>query len=59
MTAFLASLSLCPRDFKLAFGFLTRLPGPFSVPAASGELGRALRLAPLVGLVGGVCGALA
>ncbi len=59
MTAFLASLSLCPRDFKLAFGFLTRLPGPFSVPAAPGELGPALRLAPLVGLVVGVAGALA
>ncbi len=58
MTAFLASLSSCPRDFKLAFGFLTRLPGPLSLPAASGELGRALRLAPLVGLVVGVCGAL-
>ncbi len=58
MTAFLASLSSCPRDFKLAFGFLTRLPGPFSLSAASGELGRALRLAPLVGLVVGVCGAL-
>ena len=58
MTAFLASLSSCPRDFKLAFGFLTRVPGPFSLPAASGELGRALRLAPLVGLVVGVCGAL-
>ena len=28
------------------------------LPAASGELGRALRLAPLVGLVVGVCGAL-
>lgn len=58
MTAFLASLSSCPQDFKLAFGFLTRVPGPFSLAAAPGELGRALRLAPLVGLVVGVCGAL-
>lgn len=58
MTAFLNSLSSCPRDFKLAFGFLTRLPAPFAGPAASGDLGRALRLAPLVGLVVGLCGAL-
>jgi adenosylcobinamide-GDP ribazoletransferase len=58
MTAFLTSLSSCPRDFKLAFGFLTRVPGPFSLAAASDELGPALRLAPLVGLVVGVCGAL-
>lgn len=58
MTAFLASLSSCPRDFWLAFRFLTRLPGPSAGPAGSGALGPALRLAPLVGLVVGVCGAL-
>ncbi len=62
MTTFLASLSSCPRDFWLAFGFLTRLPGrlpgPPSRPAEPGRLGPALRLAPLVGLVVGVCGAL-
>ena len=58
MTANLGFFSSCQRDFNLAYGFLTRLPAPFRVPAATGELGRALRLAPLVGLVVGVCGAL-
>lgn len=58
MTAFLASLTSCPRDFKLAFRFLTRLPAPFADAGPSGELGRALRLAPLVGLVVGLCGAI-
>lgn len=58
MIANLGFFSSCQRDFKLAYGFLTRLPAPFRVPAATGELGRALRLAPLVGLVVGVCGAL-
>ena len=58
MTAFLASLSSCPRDFKLAFGFLTRLPAPFAGPGVGGRLGPALRLAPLVGLVVGLCGGL-
>ncbi len=58
MTAHLAFLSSCQQDFKLAYGFLTRLPAPFRVPDAPGGLGRALRLAPLVGLVVGVGGAL-
>ena len=63
MTAFLDALSTCPRDFRLAFGFLTRLPGPVGraaepVDLEPGQLGPALRLAPLVGLVVGVVGAL-
>ncbi len=58
MTADLAFFSSCQQDFKLAYGFLTRLPAPFHVPDAAGGLGRALRLAPLVGLVVGVGGAL-
>ncbi|MDX1576168.1 MAG: adenosylcobinamide-GDP ribazoletransferase [Kiloniellales bacterium] len=58
MTAFLASLSSCPRDFWLAVGFLTRLRGPWAPASESGALGPALRLAPLVGLVVGVAGAL-
>ncbi len=58
MTALFASLSSWPRDFWLAFGFLTRLPGPLARGSESGALGPALRLAPLVGLVVGVCGAL-
>ncbi len=58
MSTFLASLSSSPRDFWLAFGFLTRLSGPSLRSVDPGRLGSALRLAPLVGLVVGVCGAL-
>jgi adenosylcobinamide-GDP ribazoletransferase len=58
MSVFLAFLSSCQRDVMLAYGFLTRLPVTIRQPAAPGELGRALRLAPLVGLVVGVLGAL-
>jgi adenosylcobinamide-GDP ribazoletransferase len=58
MSAFLDFLASCQRDFLLAYGFLTRLPVPLRPAAASSELGRALRLAPLVGLVVGVLGGL-
>jgi len=51
-------LSSCQRDFELAYGFLTRLPVPDRPAAAPGGLGRALRLAPLVGLVVGTLGGL-
>lgn len=60
-------LAACRHDFRLACGFLTRLPGfqgaatPAEAPPGSkaGALGPALRLAPLAGLLVGVCGALA
>ena len=52
-------LAACRRDFRLASAFLTRLPGFQGTDAPAEALGPALRLAPLAGLLVGVCGALA
>jgi adenosylcobinamide-GDP ribazoletransferase len=54
MSTLLDFLSSCQRDFVLTYGFLTRLPVPDRPAAAPSGLARALRLAPLVGLVVGV-----
>jgi adenosylcobinamide-GDP ribazoletransferase len=56
MSTLLDFLSSCQRDFVLAYGFLTRLPVPDRPAAAPSGLARALRLAPLIGLVVGVLG---
>jgi adenosylcobinamide-GDP ribazoletransferase len=58
MSTLLALLSSYQRDFVLIYGFLTRLPVPDRPATAPAGLARALRLAPLVGLVVGVVGAL-
>ncbi len=45
------------REFATALGFLTRLPVPRPPAGAAVPLGRALRLAPLAGLLVGLIGA--
>jgi adenosylcobinamide-GDP ribazoletransferase len=56
MSVLTALLSSLWQDFVTVLGFLTRLPAPR--PAAAVPLGRALRLAPLAGVVVGLTGAL-